>query len=108
MFDAVLSLEHRSAHNLAYDRPSGNLFAFLKKHYGLQKYERQSNNFVIFEEYFRGSKATYNPNSDVVSERIQKNGQGKFISDIIDVKDTLSEYSMPQTDSYTQGSVSRY
>ena len=38
---------------LAYDRPSGKLIGFLKKHYGLSKYVPQNNNFVIFDDYFQ-------------------------------------------------------
>lgn len=37
---------------LAYDRPSIKLLSFLAKHYGLKQYERQSHNFVVFEQYF--------------------------------------------------------
>mmetsp|Transcript_10425 Transcript_10425/g.38733 ORF Transcript_10425/g.38733 Transcript_10425/m.38733 type:complete len:518 (-) Transcript_10425:376-1929(-) len=40
------------AHHLAYDRPSPKLLGFLKKHYSLEKFTPQANNYVVFGEYF--------------------------------------------------------
>ena len=37
---------------LAYDRPSGKFLAFLGKYYGLWDYTPQTNNFVVFHQYF--------------------------------------------------------
>ncbi|TYZ60233.1 hypothetical protein PybrP1_000575 [[Pythium] brassicae (nom. inval.)] len=37
---------------LAYDRPSPKLFAFLNKHCGLTEFVPQPNNFVVFESFF--------------------------------------------------------
>jgi hypothetical protein len=51
-------LEHEGAipSQLAYDRPSPKLLAFLRKHCGLSRFQPQNNNYVIFDEYFaRGS-----------------------------------------------------
>lgn len=56
----MLKFEKVSASNLAYDRPSPKLIAFLKKHYNLTNYTPQNNNFVIFFEYFKNvSNNTY-------------------------------------------------
>lgn len=35
---------------LAYDRPSEKLLGFLNKHFGLNKYTPQNNNYVVFHE----------------------------------------------------------
>jgi hypothetical protein len=37
---------------LGYDRPSNKFLSFLTKHYNLKDYVPQSNNFVVFNEYF--------------------------------------------------------
>lgn len=46
---------------IAYDRPSPLLFAFLARHAALTEFFPQPNNFVVFDAYFAlhpGSKAT--------------------------------------------------
>merc|ERR1712224_221137 len=48
----MLRQEGLSAAQLAYDRPSAKFLPFLRKHFGLSKYQPQNNNFVIFDEYF--------------------------------------------------------
>jgi len=56
LFDTMLEQEGASPAQLAYDRPSPKLLAFLRKHCGLSRFQPQNNNFVIFDEYFsRGS-----------------------------------------------------
>lgn len=52
LFECVLEVEKISPKMLAYDRPSFKYLSFLKKHYGLWDYFPQSNNFVVFKEYF--------------------------------------------------------
>lgn len=54
LFDHMLSEQSFLPAKLAYDRPSPKLLAFLKKHFGLYKYVPQTNNFVVFNEYFLG------------------------------------------------------
>eukprot|EP00873_Tetraselmis_striata_P009869 jgi/Tetstr1/430133/TSEL_019966.t1 len=44
-------------HAFGYDRPSPKLMHFLKKHYGLADYVPQSNNFVVFRQYFSNLSA---------------------------------------------------
>ena len=52
LFEYMLDLEQESPHKLGYDRPSTKLLNFLKKHYGLENYVPQVNNFVVFSSYF--------------------------------------------------------
>eukprot|EP00854_Cymbomonas_tetramitiformis_P025789 gene25789-31549_t len=40
-----------------YDRPSPKLMGFLAKHYGLKNYVPQSNNFVVFQQYWEHAAA---------------------------------------------------
>lgn len=55
LFEAMLSCEGLQAAQLAYDRPSPKLKAFLAKHYGLTRFRPQNNNYVIFDDYFEPS-----------------------------------------------------
>lgn len=48
----MLNDENIKPDKIAYDRPSSKLFDFLNKHYSLNKYVPQNNNFVIFDDYF--------------------------------------------------------
>lgn len=52
LFDCVLEDEKIEPFMLAYDRPSHKYLSFLRKHFNLYNYTPQSNNFVIFNEYF--------------------------------------------------------
>ncbi|CAD8125994.1 unnamed protein product [Paramecium sonneborni] len=52
LFEEMLRCEIICPEKLAYDRPSPKLLGFLKKHYHLQNYIPQNNNFVIFSQYF--------------------------------------------------------
>jgi len=54
LFRAMLSREAVRAEKLAYDRPSPKLLGFLRKHFGLARYQAQSNNFVVYDAYFSG------------------------------------------------------
>lgn len=55
--DAMLSKERLRPEQLAFDRPSPKFLAFLQKHFGLAHFRQQSNNFVVFDEYFEGDDA---------------------------------------------------
>lgn len=48
----MLLRENLQPAQLAYDRPSPKLMAFLAKHFGLTKFRPQNNNYVIFDDYF--------------------------------------------------------
>ena len=52
LFDWVLEDNKIEPKMLAYDRPSHKFLSFLKKYFGLTNYFSQSNNFVVFDEYF--------------------------------------------------------
>lgn len=54
LFDSMLDRERTLPSQLGYDRPSPKLLAFLDKHYRLNKFQPQSNNFVVFDAYFGG------------------------------------------------------
>ncbi|OWZ16865.1 Alpha-tubulin N-acetyltransferase [Phytophthora megakarya] len=53
LFQHLLHQENIAPAQLAYDRPSPKLFAFLKKHAGLTDHFPQPNRFVVFDEYFQ-------------------------------------------------------
>ncbi len=53
IFEYMLEKEHAMPHILAYDKPSEMFLRFLRKHYGLNHYVPQTNNFVVFTNYFK-------------------------------------------------------
>ncbi|XP_020618071.1 alpha-tubulin N-acetyltransferase 1-like [Orbicella faveolata] len=57
MFEHMLKMEGRMAHQLAIDRPSHKFVSFLKKYYGLKNAIPQANNFVIHEHFFSDLQA---------------------------------------------------
>lgn len=57
LFDAMLECEKQPPAKLAYDRPSPKLIGFMAKHFGLKSFVPQSNNFVVFDEYFKTSQS---------------------------------------------------
>lgn len=52
LFDTTLQYYNTQPYKLAYDRPSHKLIAFLLKHYKLDKYIPQRNNYVVYNQYF--------------------------------------------------------
>lgn len=52
LFEYMLDNEKIEPYKMGYDRPSEKLLSFLKKHYGLEHYVPQVNNFVVFNSYF--------------------------------------------------------
>ena len=48
----MLSFEKTFPEKLAFDTPSIQLINFLRKHYYLNNFITQTNNFVIFKEFF--------------------------------------------------------
>eukprot|EP00899_Mesostigma_viride_P003263 jgi/Mesvir1/12938/Mv05953-RA.2 len=55
LFQAFLSSERVDPRNLAYDRPSPKLKGFLARHFNLTHAISQSNNFLVFREFFTGA-----------------------------------------------------
>ena len=56
LFDFMLQDQSIEPHALAYDRPSPKLLSFLKKHYRLESYMPQSNNFLFSNKIFPTQK----------------------------------------------------
>lgn len=54
LFDAMLQHEGLRPAKLAYDRPSSKFTGFLRKHFGLSSFTPQNNNFVVFDQFFKG------------------------------------------------------
>ena len=52
LFDYMLKFEKKIPTELAYDRPSPKLLSFLKKYFGLCDFIQQSNNYVVFDDFF--------------------------------------------------------
>lgn len=52
LFEHMLAVDKYKPNQLAIDRPSEKLLAFLRKHYGLERQIRQMNNFVIYDGFF--------------------------------------------------------
>lgn len=52
IFEKMLEYEGLKPFEFAYDRPSGKLLKFLKKHYGLWEFVPQNNNYVIYHQFF--------------------------------------------------------
>lgn len=50
---------------IAIDRPSQKLLSFMRKHYGLSQYLPQSNNYVIYSQYFESLQAPERKNRGV-------------------------------------------
>jgi hypothetical protein len=48
----MLKTEKITPNKIAYDRPSIKLISFLRKHYNLEKYVPQNNNFIVYDDYF--------------------------------------------------------
>ena len=57
MFEKMLAAESVRPERLGYDRPSPKLLGFLAKHYGLNRYVPQTNNFVVFSQYWETPKS---------------------------------------------------
>eukprot|EP00743_Colponemidia_sp_Colp-15_P005981 GILK01006428.1.p1 GENE.GILK01006428.1~~GILK01006428.1.p1 ORF type:complete len:416 (+),score=44.49 GILK01006428.1:106-1353(+) len=53
LFEFMMDREGLPAAKFAYDRPSPKLLGFLSKHYGLRHFVPQSNNFVVYSQYFQ-------------------------------------------------------
>jgi hypothetical protein len=71
LFEYMLNFENIQPKILAYDRPSQKLLGFLKKHYGLNQYIPQNNNYVVFNDYF-GNQNNNIENLSRVSTRNKK------------------------------------
>lgn len=72
----------KKPHEFAVDRPSFKFLNFFKKHYNLRYFRPQSNNFVIFDDYF-----IYNRKKDIrepfkfMVKSFEKKKQEDFLKD---------------------------
>lgn len=63
LFEHMLESEGYKPNQLAVDRPSDKLLAFLRKHYGLERQIPQMNNFVIYDGFFELNQDANNNNN---------------------------------------------
>ena len=59
LFERMLDSEKVEPFKLAYDRPSSKLLRFLSRHYGLNHFVPQTNNFVVFTVYFKDVRLVF-------------------------------------------------
>lgn len=57
LFEYMLEFENLLPEQLAIDRPSEKLLAFLRKHYALTQKIPQMNNFVIYDGFFASQQS---------------------------------------------------
>ena len=57
MYDSMLRNENVEPRMIAIDRPSTLCLGFMKKHFGLENFVPQTNNYVVFDDYFMARKA---------------------------------------------------
>ena len=61
MIDAMLADQHKEMKEIPIDRPSTLCLKFMKKHFGLCDYIPQSNNFVVFEQFWNSGSPVLSP-----------------------------------------------
>eukprot|EP00042_Codosiga_hollandica_P027886 m.142284 g.142284 ORF g.142284 m.142284 type:complete len:272 (-) comp52614_c2_seq1:338-1153(-) len=69
LFEEMLKREATAPSRLAYDRPSPKLLGFLKKHYALEDFRIQTNNYVVFRQFFNPDPVPSNRASSPVFDR---------------------------------------
>jgi hypothetical protein len=52
LLDAVAEKESCCINRIAWDKPTAASLALLSKFYGLHSYNKQPNNFVVFDDFF--------------------------------------------------------
>ena len=78
IFEFMMETENLPAHKYAYDRPSPKLLGFLRKHFALSNYSPQANNFVIFDQYYKGNNnAAASSNANVGAASMNGSSQGR-------------------------------
>jgi alpha-tubulin N-acetyltransferase 1 len=58
MIDAMLEDQGLNMVQVPIDRPSNLCLSFMKRHFGLCEYVAQSNNFVVFDQFWQSDSAT--------------------------------------------------
>ena len=70
LFEKMLASEGVRPEKLGYDRPSSKLLGFLAKHYSLKRYVPQSNNFVVFSQYWESPQSHLKTSANGFAEPI--------------------------------------
>ncbi|EAY00383.1 C6orf134 protein, putative [Trichomonas vaginalis G3] len=65
MYDYMLKCENVEPQQIAIDRPSPLCLSFMKKHFGLSEYVPQTNNFVVFNQYFETKETPSYPKPNI-------------------------------------------
>lgn len=52
IFEFFMDDQRVMPHTLGYDKPTSLFLSFLSKHYGLNYFVPQTNNFVVYTNYF--------------------------------------------------------
>jgi len=102
LYDNVLDKENVQPHQLGYDRPSTKFLSFLRKYFGLCDYVPQSNNFVVFSQYFEqagsaskgGSRNRHQHHHS--SNQLHSSGVGHQHSHLHQQPESHASSSMPQ------------
>lgn len=63
MIDKMLADQHLEMKQIPIDRPSALCLSFMKKHFGLSEYMPQSNQFVVFDQFWE-SHEYFNKNNE--------------------------------------------
>eukprot|EP00929_Paragymnodinium_shiwhaense_P080010 TRINITY_DN41707_c0_g1_i1.p1 TRINITY_DN41707_c0_g1~~TRINITY_DN41707_c0_g1_i1.p1 ORF type:complete len:393 (+),score=60.98 TRINITY_DN41707_c0_g1_i1:115-1293(+) len=95
LFDAMLARERCLPARLGYDRPSPKLLNFLKKHYGLTRYQPQNNNFVVYDDYFHAAAEAEEDDSRLRSSRQCLGSAGPGDSDPMGLRSNGSKERPP-------------
>lgn len=77
LFDTMLQHEGLRPAKLAYDRPSSKFTGFLRKHFGLSSFTPQNNNFVVFDQFFKGEAEQRGTSRERSSDAM--NGRGGIL-----------------------------
>ena len=96
LFETMWDQEIIEPHKLAYDRPSSKFLNFLKKHYGLQTYIPQINNFVVFNSYFADDKTFKMHYMDPVIPKRKTESTSKIFNSIYN-QDNKTESKFDET-----------
>lgn len=95
MYDAMLKNENVEPRKIAIDRPSPLCLSFMKKHFGLCEFVHQTNNFVVFNDYFDvAEKHPYKPSVPLTPQKTRAPPQMEMASY------TMNKAATPQKQRY--------
>ncbi|CDW81278.1 alpha-tubulin n-acetyltransferase [Stylonychia lemnae] len=91
LFEKMLENESKQAKDLGYDRPSPKLLGFLKKYYNLRNYCPQTNNFVVYDDYFKTTATQQQQQSSRGNQDTRQDRRNKDNNVISNQKENNSE-----------------